>query len=117
MISVYKNTKNEICEIARLKPCYANVILALNERAENAGYLPLVVEVYKDGVADPRYSFQSKGLMFRFKFEKAGQETTWEHWSFKAPAFLRGKLSGEPIRITIPTPTDEDEWKCKYEMI
>jgi hypothetical protein len=117
MITTYKNSKNETVEISKMKDCFKNVILQLNERAENAGYKPLVVESYKDSVADPRYAFQSKGMMFRFKFEKEGQNTTWEHWSFNAPAFKRGELSGKPIRITIPTPDEESEWKCKYDMI
>jgi hypothetical protein len=117
MITTYKNAKNETVELSKMKDCFKNVFVQLNERAIQAGYKELEIEVYKDSVADPRYAFQSKGMMFRFKFEKAGQKTFWEHWSFNAPAFKRGSLSGKPIRLQIPTTTENDEWLCKYEFI
>ena len=116
MIETYTKGK-ETKHIAGLKPQFKDVIIALNERAIANGYMEITVELRKDTVADPRYAYQSRGWEFCFRFEKEGQKTTFENWGLTAPAFKRGKLSGKPIRIEIPTPDEESEWKCKYEFI
>ena len=45
MIATYKNSKNEICDFSKMKDCFKNVFIQLNERAVIAGYKPLEIEV------------------------------------------------------------------------
>ena len=117
MLTTYINTKNEVSEIAKLKPNFRNVILQLNERAIAKGYNQLEVDLYNDKVADPVYAFQGRGLTFRFKFEKEGQRTTWEHWTINAKAFKRGSLSGLPIKIEIQIPDESNDYKYIVDYI
>lgn len=110
-LTTYINAKGEVKEIAKLKENYRNVIMQLNERAVKAGYNQIEVDLYNDKVADPVYAFQGKGLTFRFKFEKEGQRTTWEHWTINAQAFKRGSLSGKPIKLEIQLPDESNDYK------
>jgi hypothetical protein len=122
MITTYKKEVKgqynvfETKSVEKLKDNYKNVIRQMEERATKAGYELQVKLMYDGSMADRRYAYQARGWEFLFDFYKDGQCYGYVFFSLNAPAFKRGSLSGKPIRINVPIPSD-DIPMCRYEYI